>query len=62
MSFTLEQKIGFLNRLIERCDRLAFEHGDRVGCDMHCNQILKAIEADLRTVQALKGFDKQGIH
>jgi len=59
---TLEQKILLLNTLVDRCDKLHHKHGDKVGCSMECNTIIKEIKADLRTVNAVMGFEDQKVH
>jgi hypothetical protein len=57
MEFTLEQKIGFINLLVQRCDRLSKNHGDKDGCNSQCNEIIKAIEKDLKDIDVMRSFD-----
>lgn len=60
MEFTLEQKIGFLNLLIKRCDRLSQEYGNTEGCNPQCNGLIKAIEKDLKDMESIRGFESTG--
>lgn len=55
MEVTLQHKIGFINTVVKRCDRLKSEHGDSDGClAPNCNEIIKAIERDLRDMDIIK--------
>lgn len=62
MKYTLEQKMTFLNLVIQRCDRLSKSHGDGVGCSMQCRQLSKAIEDDLKMLDAIERFDGQKVN
>jgi len=61
MDFTLNQKIGFLNLLLKRCDRLAQKHGDTEGCNPQCNELIKSIEKDLKDMEVIRSFDNEKV-
>lgn len=62
MKFTLEEKLGYLNLIVERCDRLAQKHTDFIGCSMQCRQLAQAIENDLRMADAIETFDSENMN
>jgi len=56
--FTFENKIDFLDKILNRCERLSVIYGDTVGCSINCDDLVAAIRKDLKVIDIINNFEK----